>query len=83
MKLGFGEDYPLGFPTITLLIALLGGVQLVAIGILGEYVGRVYEEVKGRPPYIVDRFFNAPIVQPLQVNAPEGDGQTGGVESQP
>ena len=60
-KLGFGEDYPLGFPTITLLVALLGGVQLVAIGILGEYIGRIYDEVKGRPPYIVDRFFNAPI----------------------
>lgn len=56
----FGEHYPLGFPTITLLIALLGGVQLVAIGILGEYVGRVYDEVKGRPAYIVDRFFNPP-----------------------
>jgi hypothetical protein len=64
MKLGFGEDYPLGFPTITLLIALLGGMQLVAIGILGEYVGRIYAEVKGRPPYIVDRFFNPPAVQP-------------------
>jgi polyisoprenyl-phosphate glycosyltransferase len=60
----FGEHYPLGFPTITLLIALLGGVQLVAIGILGEYIGRVYDEVKGRPSYIVDRFFNPPEVRP-------------------
>jgi dolichol-phosphate mannosyltransferase len=64
MKLGFGEDYPLGFPTITLLIALLGGMQLVAIGILGEYVGRIYDEVKGRPTYIVDRFFNPPASRP-------------------
>jgi dolichol-phosphate mannosyltransferase len=73
MKLGFGEDYPLGFPTITLLIALLGGMQLVAIGILGEYVGRIYDEVKGRPPYIVDRFFNPPAGQPTLV---EPDGPT-------
>jgi dolichol-phosphate mannosyltransferase len=64
MKLGFDEDYPLGFPTITLLIALLGGMQLVAIGILGEYVGRIYDEVKGRPPYIVDRFINPPASRP-------------------
>jgi polyisoprenyl-phosphate glycosyltransferase len=70
MKLFFGEDYPLGFPTITLLIALLGGMQLVAIGILGEYVGRVYDEVKGRPAYIVDRFFNPPAL-PRQESAPQ------------
>ncbi|WP_421999478.1 glycosyltransferase family 2 protein [Reyranella sp.] len=63
-KLVFAKDYPLGLPTITLLIALLGGVQLVAIGILGEYIGRVYDEVKGRPSYIVDRFFNPPAPPP-------------------
>jgi polyisoprenyl-phosphate glycosyltransferase len=73
MKLGFGEDYPLGFPTITLLIALLGGMQLVAIGILGEYVGRVYDEVKGRPTYIVDRFFNPPAARAGQEIVPEND----------
>jgi polyisoprenyl-phosphate glycosyltransferase len=73
MKLGFGEDYPLGFPTITLLIALLGGMQLVAIGILGEYVGRVYDEVKGRPTYIVDRFFNPPAARAGQEIVPEKD----------
>jgi glycosyltransferase involved in cell wall biosynthesis len=81
MKFGFHEDYPLGFPTITLLVALLGGVQLVAIGILGEYVGRVYEEVKGRPLYIVDRFFNAPTVQPTQENVSEGGARPGEPES--
>ncbi len=69
----FGEHYPLGFPTITLLIALLGGVQLVAIGILGEYIGRVYDEVKGRPSYIVDRFFNPPEVRPHDRGAPARD----------
>ncbi len=55
-----GTRYPLGLPTLTLLIVFLGGMQLVAIGILGEYIGRVYDEVKGRPPYIVDRFLNPP-----------------------
>jgi dolichol-phosphate mannosyltransferase len=82
MKLGFGEDYPLGFPTITLLIALLGGVQLVAIGILGEYVGRVYDEVKGRPAYIVDRFFNPPAARAGQEGVSDkDDAQSGKIGS--
>lgn len=60
MKLIFLEDYPLGFPTLTLLVTFLGGMQLVAIGILGEYTGRIYDEVKQRPPYIVDSYVNSP-----------------------
>jgi polyisoprenyl-phosphate glycosyltransferase len=60
MKLLFHEDYPLGFPTLTLLVVFLGGMQLVATGILGEYIGRIYDEVKQRPPYIVDSFVNSP-----------------------
>ncbi|MEA2908927.1 MAG: polyisoprenyl-phosphate glycosyltransferase [Bradyrhizobium sp.] len=80
-KLGFGEDYPLGFPTITLLVALLGGVQLVAIGILGEYVGRVYDEVKNRPIYIVDRFFNPPTAQADQASTSESSVRPGRPES--
>jgi dolichol-phosphate mannosyltransferase len=42
-----------GFTTIILCVLFLGGVQLITIGILGEYVGRVYEEVKCRPLYVV------------------------------
>lgn len=42
-----------GFATITLLVLFFGGVQLLALGILGEYVGRIYTEVKGRPRYVV------------------------------
>ncbi|MBD2103622.1 glycosyltransferase family 2 protein [Leptolyngbya sp. FACHB-261] len=40
-----------GFATIAIAILFLGAVQLVSIGILGEYIGRIYEEVKGRPLY--------------------------------
>ncbi|QIZ75970.1 glycosyltransferase family 2 protein [Ferrimonas lipolytica] len=42
-----------GYPTIMIAILALGGLQLLAIGILGEYLGRVFVEVKGRPTYLV------------------------------
>jgi polyisoprenyl-phosphate glycosyltransferase len=42
-----------GFGAITIVVLLLGGIQLIAIGIIGAYVGRIYDEVKGRPLYLV------------------------------
>lgn len=42
-----------GFTTIIVCVLFLGGVQLVCVGILGEYIGRIYEEVKRRPLYVV------------------------------
>jgi len=44
-----------GWPTLAVSIMLFSGVQLMSIGILGEYVGRIYEEVKRRPIYLVAR----------------------------
>lgn len=43
-----------GFTTPTVAIMFVGGVQLIAIGIIGEYLGRIYEEVKRRPNYVVE-----------------------------
>ena len=50
-----GIDVVKGFTTPTVAILFLGGVQLISIGILGEYIGRVYDEVKARPLYIVEK----------------------------
>ena len=51
--LRLAHSYLPGFGTITIAVLLLGGIQLIAIGITGEYVGRIYDEVKGRPLYLV------------------------------
>lgn len=50
-----------GFPTLVVLILFLGGIQLLSIGILGEYLGRVFNESKHRPVYIVREYNNEKI----------------------
>jgi polyisoprenyl-phosphate glycosyltransferase len=57
-------SYLPGFSALTIVVLLLGGIELIAIGIIGEYVGRIYDEVKGRPLYLVRARHNLP--------APEG-----------
>jgi glycosyltransferase involved in cell wall biosynthesis len=54
MKL-LGFPFPIGNPTIVILILFMGGIQLISVGILGEYIARIYEEVKQRPKFIIDR----------------------------
>ena len=48
-----GQTVP-GWASTTVIILFLGSIQLISIGIIGEYLGRVYEEVKRRPLYIID-----------------------------
>ena len=48
----FGADVP-GFPSLIISVMFFAGVQLISLGVIGEYLGRVYEEVKGRPLFLV------------------------------
>jgi len=48
----YGTDVP-GFPTLIISVMFFAGVQLLSLGIIGEYLGRMYEEMKGRPLYLV------------------------------
>jgi len=51
----YGFPFPLGNPTIVVMILFIGGIQLIGIGILGEYIARIYDEVRDRPKYIIDK----------------------------
>jgi polyisoprenyl-phosphate glycosyltransferase len=51
-KFIFGDTVP-GWTTLVILVAITGGTILFCLGIIGEYIGRIYEQVKGRPLYVV------------------------------
>jgi glycosyltransferase involved in cell wall biosynthesis len=59
----FGVDTP-GFPTLVVSIAFFSGVQLLSLGVLGEYVGRIFNEVKGLPLYLIAERIETPSSDP-------------------
>ena len=53
-----GRDVP-GYASLMVAVLFLGGIQLISIGVLGEYIGRIYLESKSRPHYFIRRVHNA------------------------
>lgn len=51
----FGEPVR-GYPTLLSIIVFLGGIQLLSLGVIGEYLGRIFDEVKNRPLYFVEKY---------------------------
>jgi polyisoprenyl-phosphate glycosyltransferase len=66
------ERVPAGFTTLIVLILFMGGIQLLCFSIVGSYLMHIYDEVKRRPPYIVDHILNAP--QPAGCEASKEEG---------
>lgn len=62
-----GDPVP-GFPTLIVVVLFLGGIQLMAIGIVGEYIGKIYNESKHRPVYIVESLNDEPLSITAKVN---------------
>ena len=54
----YGINLTPGLTTTVILISFFAGVQLFGLGLVGEYIGRIYDEVKKRPKYIVDKKIN-------------------------
>jgi polyisoprenyl-phosphate glycosyltransferase len=53
LKLG-GVGFPIGNPTIVVVVAFFSGIQLLSLGVMGEYVGRIYDEARQRPKFIIE-----------------------------
>lgn len=53
-----GSDVP-GYPSLMVMITFLSGIQLMTIGILGEYIGRIFNETKKRPLYLIDKIYKS------------------------
>jgi polyisoprenyl-phosphate glycosyltransferase len=60
LRVFFPELTPSGFTTIIILVVFMGGVQLLCLSIIGSYLAHIYDEVKRRPPYIVESILNDP-----------------------
>lgn len=53
LKVG-GVGFPVGNPTIVIVVSFFSGIQLLSLGVIGEYIGRIYDESRDRPKYIVE-----------------------------
>jgi glycosyltransferase involved in cell wall biosynthesis len=69
LKILAPDAAPQGLTTVITLILFIGGIQLLCLAIIGSYIAHMYEEVKGRPSYIVDSVLNAPRGAALEQSA--------------
>lgn len=69
-------SFPSGWATIVVLISIFSGTQLIFLGIIGEYIGAIFDEVKARPRYIVDELIN--FDKQMPTNECENDRQNVG-----
>ncbi|MCK1737099.1 glycosyltransferase family 2 protein [Bradyrhizobium sp. 138] len=72
-----GFDLSPGLPTTVLVVSFFSGVQLLALGLVGEYIGRIYDESKRRPMYIIDKKIN--FAEDLDASTVASDRQLGAV----
>ncbi len=82
-KVALGMQYPMGVPTIIVLVVFMGGVQLMAIGVLGEYIGRIYDEVRGRPLFVVERAINLEVRDRRGPRSGPGVGDLADAQAEP
>jgi dolichol-phosphate mannosyltransferase len=62
----FTSDHPAGWTSVIAVVLLLGGVQLLSLGIIGQYVARIFEEAKERPLYFVDEIVEGGRLDPAE-----------------
>ncbi len=77
MALLYGDPVA-GYPTLMTVMLFLGGIQILSLGIIGEYLGQIFHETKRRPIYLVDeidgkRMIYKPQLQPIERNTIKGD----------
>jgi dolichol-phosphate mannosyltransferase len=70
MKLA-GVDFPLGNPTIVIVVSFFSGLQMLSLGVIGEYVGRIYDESRQRPKFIVESSYGFATDEPAVHRAHE------------
>ena len=79
----FGNPVP-GYPSLLVFILFLGGMQLMTLGVIGEYLGRVFNETKERPIYLIERQLPSGVLMARQDARGAGHGiAVGGVETNP
>jgi dolichol-phosphate mannosyltransferase len=63
LKIVNPDAAPQGFTTLIVIVLFIGGVQMICFSVIGSYLAHMYEEIKARPPYIVERVLNPPRIR--------------------